>query len=108
MAIVHITIGKSSGRNEKGEALPVEEAVPVASQTMDSTASSVASTISAPPGTEAGFFNWTIVARGGDVWVNFGTNPTAGEGVGHLITAGVPRSFTATAAGQKVAVRDVN
>ncbi|WP_145201446.1 hypothetical protein [Sphingobium sp. B2] len=48
---------------------------------------------------------WTIVPKG-DVWVKFGTDPTAASDTGHLVLANQPRSFAVTVAGEKVAIKD--
>ena len=46
-----------------------------------------------------------VVASGGNVWLKFGTNPTAVTGTGHLLIEGIPEFFYVEN-GFKVAVVD--
>ncbi|HUD91226.1 hypothetical protein [Sphingobium sp.] len=48
---------------------------------------------------------WTVVSSG-NVFVNFGPDPVAGAGWGHLILAGQARDFSVTTVGEKIAVKD--
>lgn len=47
---------------------------------------------------------WVLTVTGGDVWVLFGTNPTAVASSGYLMTSGSTREFGVTATSEKVAV----
>jgi hypothetical protein len=49
---------------------------------------------------------WSVTASGGNVWVLFGSNPTAVAESGYLILDGQTREFGAKSS-QKVAVIDV-
>jgi hypothetical protein len=47
---------------------------------------------------------WVLTASGADVWVKFGTNPTAVASSGFYIVSGQTREFSVTEASEKVAV----
>lgn len=102
MATVHITLGTAQGRALTGSTLQIPDSVERAAQTMTSDSGSDQSTLEAVQGEI-----WTVVAVGGSVWAKFGSSPTAASGTGHLIPEGVPRSFNALAAGEKIAIVDV-
>lgn len=102
MAIVHVTLSRVDDRGDTGGSLPIITSVPVAVETLASSATSAASTISAPAADQ---LVWTVTALG-NVFVLFGASPTAVSGAGHLIPAGATRDFSVTASGEKIAVKD--
>jgi hypothetical protein len=102
MATVHVTMNYVQARALTGATLEVAQSVPEDAATVTSSGSS------AEVGGIVGVLNgvWTVTAIGGDVWVAFGTNPTAGADSGHLIPAGSTRDFGVTAAGEEIAIKD--
>lgn len=96
MALVHITLTLVRAR--------VPDSVESAADTVTSSGASAQSSIVADDPILKPRF-WTIAPKG-DVWVKFGSNPTADSDTGHLVLANQPRSFAVTAAGEKVAIKD--
>jgi len=104
MATVHVTLSRVEARGDTGEAIAVPTSVPVAAETLTSSPTSQAGTKTATK--NSGLF-WTVVARGGDVWVAFGASPVAGPGLGFLVLQGWERAFSVTSVGEKIAIKDV-
>lgn len=104
MATVHITLNRVAGPARANPIMPVIESVEIAADTMTSSASSAQSSAVATAEPDA---YWQITASGGDVFVKFGSNPTAASDSGHLIIDGTTRDFAVSATGEKVAVVDV-
>lgn len=101
MATVHITQGQATARYITSS-LPVPNSVPYASDTMTSSGTSAKSSIVA-----SGAGNvWSITVLGGNIWVKFGTNPTAAADDGWLILDGQTRDFGVTTDGEEVAIKD--
>lgn len=102
MATVHVTMNNVQGRAITGSTMPVVDSQPTdaATATSSGTSAEVAGIVGA-----AGKF-WQIAVTGGNVWVAFGSNPTAGSGAGHLILDGQTRDFAVTADGEEVAIKD--
>lgn len=100
MALVHISILNVQARADTGSTMPIPNSVEAAADTMQSSAASAQSTITAATGRF-----WSITTKG-DIWVKFGVNPTAITEEGHLIVAGSTRFFAVTAANEKVAIKD--
>lgn len=102
MSTVHVTLNNVQGRALTSSTMPVVDSQPVDAATATSSASSaeVAGIVGA-----AGKF-WQITVTGGNVWVAFGTNPTAVSGAGHLILDGETRDFAVTAEGEEIAIKD--
>lgn len=105
MALVHITLCNVQARADTGATMPIPDSVEGAADAIESSGTSAQSSIVAAGPTLLKARFWTIVPKG-DVWVTFGTNPTAGADSGHLVLANQPRSFAVTAAGEKVAIKD--
>ena len=102
MATVHVTMNNVQGRAITGSTMPVVDSQPTDAATATSSASSaeVAGIVGA-----IGQF-WQVTVSGGDVWVAFGTNPTAASGSGHLVLDGETRDFAVTAVGEEIAIKD--
>lgn len=103
MSIVHVVLDRRSA-----EAY-LASAQPHAVQTLTSSNSgSVASTIAVPAvdANQLGW-SWEVTALDADTWVAFGASPVAASGTGHLIKMNETKRFQASAAGEKIAVRDV-
>lgn len=80
---------------------PVVAAVPGSVQSITSSGTSAASTITAGNDEIC-----QITATGGNVWVKFGSAPTAAAGSDYLILDGQTREFGFVPPGAKVAVID--
>jgi hypothetical protein len=103
MSTVHVTLSAVKGRANTGVTMPVPDSVELGAETINSTSTSAASTLST---TSLDCF-WTVSAMGGAVWIKFGASPSAGSGGGHLIQDGQTAHFAPMAAGEKIAVKDV-
>lgn len=101
MATVHVVLAASQTRALTGATLPLANSVPVGSDTVTTSSSSAQSSLVA----EAGAI-WSVTARDGDVWVKFGANPTAAADDGWLVLTGQTREFGASAALEKIALKD--
>lgn len=77
----------------------VEDATPAQVEDITASGTSAQTTMTA---NHAGGF--CVIETTADVWVKFGSNPTAGAGDVHLVTAGSKDIFRGYAAGDKVAV----
>ena len=104
MATVHISVGDVNSRGDTGMSMPVRKSQAKYSQTMTSTGSSAASTITAVQALDD---FWSITAKGGDIYAAFGLTPNAAADPRELILDGQTRDFSATEAGEKVAIKDV-
>lgn len=103
MATIHIVLTQVQERSiATGGVLPVADSVPIASDTLTSTGTSSQSSI--VTANEHGV--WCVTARDGDVWVKFGTNPTAVADDGWLVLMGQTRDFGVTTRAEKIAVKD--
>lgn len=102
MATVHIVLSKVQGLALTGVTMPVANSVPLYSDTKTSSVTSQQSDITAP---DTNAF-WSITATGGNVYVKFGSNPTAVTDEGWLILDGQTRDFAVSAASEKVAIKD--
>ena len=98
MATVHITF---SAVTNIGEAALLPK-VPRAVQTMTSSGTSAASTITAKKGEVA-----NIVSSGGAIYVAIGASPTAASGSGYLVETGERLVLSGLQTGDKVAIKDV-
>ncbi len=107
MATVHIVLSQVGGRSTGGAAMPVANSIPIEVDTMTSTTSSVKSSIVASKGglASASAF-WTITGSGGNVWLAFGSDPTAAADSGWLLLDGQTRDFAVTGAAETVAIKD--
>jgi hypothetical protein len=107
MATVHITVSTVRNKSQAGQPMPVPRSVPEAADTMTSSAVSQQSTIVANPEGEnhSSSRYWCVTALG-NVWINFGTNPTAAAESGWLVLAGVPTFFSVSAKNEKIAIKD--
>lgn len=105
MATVHVVLANVGSRGDTGAALPVFDSAPVGVDTVTSSASSAAASVTASgPGRGE---VWHITPSGGDVWVNFGAGtPVAGADAGWLVLDGQPMDFAVSVAGEKVAIKD--
>ena len=103
MAVGNVSIVKVENQSYNGSALSMPHSSPVATQVLTSLVSSVTSTISATDlGVNTPRQNWRIVFPV-DVWVKFGSAPTAAAGSDFLVPANTIGEFSAVA-GDKVAV----
>lgn len=102
MATVHISLTQVQERATTGATIPVPDSIPAAAQTMTSSGTSAQSTITASSSEGV----WVVTAKGGDIWVAFGANPTAAQGAGYLVLAGTTRDFGINAVGDKIAIKD--
>lgn len=103
MSLVHVVLDRRSPGAE------IANAQPHAAQTLTSSNSgSVASTIAVPADeTNRLGWSWEVTALDADTWVAFGAAPVAAAGSGHLVKSGETKRFLASAAGEKIAARDV-
>lgn len=101
MAQVHVVLHGISNRSDLGSVMPALDARTIETQLMTSGATSAVSTIQADRTANR---YWTITARSGDVWIKFGTNPTAESGKGWLLQSGHILSFAVGEVGEKVAI----
>jgi len=87
---------------------PVPAAVPESAESINTAASSPTGseqTSISVSATTARNLYWVVTADGGDVWVKFGSSPTAAAGDDWLVIDGTTRYFKASA-GQKGAAID--
>lgn len=105
MATVSVVLSSVSNNARSGlnAVMPVPDAVPAGKDSVTSSAASQQAAVTAPADADGLF--WTITATGGNVWVQFGADPTASAGNDHLLIDGVPRDYAA-AGSQKVAIID--
>lgn len=106
MATVHITVSQVCSRARTGTTMPVLESRPSQADTLTSSDTSQQSDIFANAvdlGTSV--FFWAVTTTG-DIWVRFGTNPTAVAGEGYLLLAGTTSYFSVTGSAEKIAVKD--
>lgn len=107
MATVSVVLTSVSNKASSGlnAVMPSADAAATGSATIASSgASQQVSSVVCP--TDGRQHYWFITALG-NVWVTFGTSPTAAAGTTHLVTAGSTRDFAATA-GQMAAVIDAS
>jgi len=104
MATVHVVLAGASGRSATGATMPVPNSVPTGVDTMTSSASSAQANFNAGSRWEGLF--WSITATGGNVYVAFGSDPTAVTDEGWLILDGQTREFAVSAASETVAIKD--
>lgn len=108
-AKVHVTLNKINSRAENSrEIVSVPQSQPLAAETLTSSGTAQTGTIVASPQTvgNASTRLWEVTSSGGDVFVAFGTAPTAASGTGFLVVAGSTRYFSVTNAGEKISVKD--
>jgi hypothetical protein len=103
MATVDIALAAAQSVGRSGGTMPVIDAIPIDTDLISSSGSSVQSDFAVPAGA-AGLF-WVITVTGGNVRVKFNDNPTAvaAEDGGWLVLNGQTREFGAVA-GHKAAV----
>jgi hypothetical protein len=82
--------------------MPVPTSITDASELLNTTAASAQSVMTASQTSQY----WIVTALDGNVWVNFGPNPTAVAGSGWLIVNGTTREFSVSAANEKLAAVD--
>lgn len=105
MATVGIALSAVSNTASSGlnAVMPVADANAAASAAVTSSGTSQSPSVTTP--SDGKQYYWIITASGGNVWVTFGSNPTAVAGTTYLIVDGTTRDFAASA-GQKCAVID--
>ncbi|MGO4316707.1 hypothetical protein [Agrobacterium sp. MCAB5] len=105
MATVGIALSAISNKASSGlnAVMPVADANATASATVTSSASSQSPSVTVP--SDGKQYYWSITASGNNVWVTFGSSPTAVAGTTWLIVDGTTCDFAASA-GQKCAVID--
>lgn len=99
MATVHIVNARTFLNSINGPH-PVPSSSPVVKQTITSSGSSQATSISASDG------YWVVTASGGNVWIKAGSSPTAEAGNDWLILDGQTRDFAVSGPLEKLAVID--
>ena len=85
---------------------PVADAVPLSAEAITSSGTSAQGSTAIAPATWRPNLYWLITVSGGNVWVKFGTNPTAASGDDHLILDGQIDTYAVTEGSQKIAVID--
>lgn len=105
MATVHVVLAQASGRSSTGATQPVINSVEYAADTMEPSATSAQSAAVAPASGWENLF-WSITASGGNVYAQFGSDPTAMAKTGWLILDGQTREFAVSAARETVAIKD--
>lgn len=82
--------------------------MPVARSVPDATATAITTSGSSQQASITASFPlrqyWVLTVSGGDVWVSFGSNPTAAASSGYFMAAGQTREFSVTGPSEKVAV----
>lgn len=101
VALTSVSNKASSGLNA---VMPSADAEPTLSTFVASSASSAQASITCP---DDGRQHYWIITALGNVWVAFGTNPTAVAGTHYLVPAGATRDWAAKP-GQKCAVVDAS
>lgn len=103
MATVSIVLTTSNTVTRWGADIRILKSQPKAKQVATSSASSATSTI-----TTASALSdvWVVTAKGGDIWVKFGTAPTASSGNDWLVMAGTTREFGVSVDGELLAYID--
>lgn len=105
MATVHVCLAHVIARAAGGPA-PVVQSVPVGSDTVTSSGTSAQSSLTASPSGVAGSQFWSVTATGGNVFVAFGSDPTAAADAGWLVLDGQTREFSTSQTGEKIAIKD--
>lgn len=104
MATVNIVLTTSKTRVTSGSnSVPIPASVAKAGENITSSASSQQSTIT---GAAAGKDMWVITVISGNVYLDFGSNPTAAAGDKYLVVANQTREFGVSVNGEKVAIID--
>jgi len=104
MATVNIVLTTSKTRVTSGSnSVPIPASVAKAGQNITSSGTSQQSTIT---GAAAGKDMWVITATGGNVYLDFGADPTAAAGDKYLVVADQTREFGVSVNSEKVAVID--
>lgn len=107
MATVAVTLTSVSNKASTGlnAVMPTPDAAATGSATIASSAASQqVSTVVCP---DDGRQHYWIITALGNVWVTFGTSPTAVAGTSYLVAAGTTRDWAAKA-GQMAAVIDAS
>ncbi|MGB3830908.1 MAG: hypothetical protein WA975_03480 [Mesorhizobium sp.] len=105
MATLSVVIAQTYNP-KRGYRDPVPAATPFAAEKITTSGTSQKSTIGSTGVYGAFGSYWILTASGGDMWVKFGTDPTAAAGSQWLILDGQTREFAVDADAQKVAVID--
>jgi len=95
MATVHVTVNDAYIRN------PVIASQPLDVATATSSASSAE--VSGVVGVKDKI--WQVTTTG-NIWVAFGSNPTAVSGAGYLVLANTTREFICATDGEEIAIKD--
>ena len=95
MATVHVTVNQAYVRN------------PVLASQPDDVATATSSASSAEVSGVVGIKDaiWQVTTTG-NIWVAFGSNPTAASGDGHLVLANTTREFICKNDGEEIAIKD--
>ena len=103
MATLSVVLATGNTVSRWGDTLPVPLSVPKGAQALTTSGSSAQSSIT----TSASLSDiWILTASGGNIWVKFGTNPTAAVGGDWLILNGQTREIGVTVDGEKLAAID--
>lgn len=99
MARIAIALDRVRNGAGSGGTMPVASSIPDASEVLNTTSTSAQASATAANLQQY----WVVTAVDGNVWVNFGTNPTASAGTAWLIASGSTREFSVTVVGEKIA-----
>ena len=97
MATVHVTVNDAYIRNPVIGSQPADVAT--------ATSSGSSAEVSGVVGVKDKI--WQVTVTGGNIWVAFGSNPTAVSGAGHLVLDGQTREFICATDGEEIAIKDV-
>lgn len=103
MATINIVLSGVTTYATRGGVQPVIDADKLAVHTLTSSGTSQQANITAPNTTAGQGLFWQVTAMGGNVYVDFGTSPTAVVGQCFLVLDGQTRDFGGQP-GQKIAV----
>lgn len=96
MATVHVTVNDATLRSPVINSQPLD----VATATSSGSSAEIAGVVGIRDKI------WQVTVTGGNVWVAFGSNPTAVSGAGHLVLDGETREFACSGDGEEIAIKD--
>jgi hypothetical protein len=99
MARLMIALDRVRNGAGSGGTMPVPSSIPDVAELLNTTTTSAQATATAANTQQY----WIVTAVDGNVWINFGTNPTAASGSGWLVINGTTREFSVTVTGEKIA-----
>jgi hypothetical protein len=99
MARLAIALDRVRNGAGSGGTMPVASSIPDTAELLNTTGTSAQASATAANLQQY----WIVTAVDGNIWINFGTNPTAASGSGWLIASGSTREFSVTVVGEKIA-----